>query len=428
MIITTFLLQLLKLIFNIYISNKISAEALGIFQLIIVTYSFGITLATSGINISCIRIVSEQYTLDNFSGIKKSSKTCIKTALILSLIASTLFYIFSDFIVQKCFQSKVSTKIVYLICIGLPLISISSAIMGYFTAVRKIYKTIPGQFLEQISKIIFIIILLNTYCLDNSLEKICISLILGDVLSEFVAFMYLIILYIFDINKNFKTKENHKNETYIFQILRILFPVAITSFIKSGISTLKQLIIPSGLQKNGKNLSQALSTYGTISGMAMPIVMFPSTFLVSIASLIIPEFSRYYVKEDYKKIKLYTDKLLISSFLFAIFLGSLFFVFGDNLGFFIYHNTEVGFYIKIFSLLIPFMYIDIIIDNILKGLDAQTNVMIINIIDLVISTTFIFFAVPLLGIKGYILSIFISEIINLILSLYKLLKLEKSMI
>ncbi len=68
------------------------------------------------------------------------------------------------------------------------------------------------------------------------------------------------------------------------------------------------------------------------------------------------------------------------------------------------------------------MYVDIIIDNILKGLDAQTNVMIINIIDLVVSTTLIFFFVPILGVKGYIFSIFVSEILNLSLSLKNLLK------
>ena len=62
--------------------------------------------------------------------------------------------------------------------------------------------------------------------------------------------------------------------------------------------------------KSGKNINEALSDYGKISGMAMPIIMFPSTFLIAVSGLLIPEFSRYYVKEDYKKIKYYTDKLL----------------------------------------------------------------------------------------------------------------------
>lgn len=47
MVISSLFLQIIKLIFNIYISNKISREALGVFGLIMTTYLFGITLAAS---------------------------------------------------------------------------------------------------------------------------------------------------------------------------------------------------------------------------------------------------------------------------------------------------------------------------------------------------------------------------------------------
>ncbi len=391
-----------------------------------VTYIFGITLASSGINISCMRVVAEEFTLGNDLGVRKSANNCIKISLIFALFASLIFYTHSDFIVKYCFENKVSENIVYLICISLPFISVSSAISGYFMAVRRVYKTVAGQFLEQISKLIATIILFNLYVTDNSLEKICFALILGDVISEIVSFLYSILIYIFDINYHFSKLKINSSNNFLFRIFRILIPVSLTSCIKSGISTVKQLIIPSSLQKNGKNINEALSDYGIISGMALPIVMFPSTFLIAIASLLIPEFSRYYVKEDYPKIRMYTDKLLIGSFLFACLLTTFFMIFGDNLGIIIYNNSEVGIYIKLFAPLIPFMYVDIIIDNILKGLDAQTNVMVINIIDLVVSTTFIFFFVPILGIKGFVISIFISEILNLTLSLRKLLKLEKN--
>ncbi len=425
MIIGSLILQIIRLVFNIYVSNRITTEALGVFQLIMATYMFGITLSSSGINIACTRVISEELAFGNDYGIRKSATKCIKISIILSAIASFIFYKNSDFIVKYCFESKVSENIVYLICIALPLISVSSAISGYFVAVRRVYKTVFGQLLEQISKIIAIVVLFK-YTNNGSLESICFALILGDVISEVISFTYLIIVYIFDINYHFSTLKANSGENFLLRICRILIPVALTSYIKSGISTVKQLIIPSSLQKNGRNSQEALSDYGIISGMAMPIVMFPATFLIAVAGLLIPEFSRYYVKEDYRKIKIYTDKLLISSFLFACFLTIIFYFFGDNVGRAIYHNNEVGSYIKIFSLLIPFMYVDIIIDNILKGLDAQTNVMVINIIDLITSTSFILIFVPILGIKGYIISIFISEILNLILSLRKLLRLEKS--
>ena len=295
-------------------------------------------------------------------------------------------------------------------------------------AVRRVYKTVLGQFLEQISKIIAIIILLKIYLPLGTLEGICYALILGDVISEIISFSYLLIIYFLDI-KHHVTKfkaENKNNFIFrIFRIFRIFAPVALTSYIRSGLSSIKQLIIPSSLEKSGLNCSQALSQYGTISGMAMPIIMFPASFLSSFASLLIPEFSRYYVHKDYQKIRKYSDKLIIGSFLFSLVLTIFFLIFGNKLGILIYKDAEVGVYIKLFSLIIPFIYLDIIIDCILKGLDAQVSVMFINIVDLLVSISVIMIFVPWFGIKGYIVSIFISEILNFILSFWKLEELIK---
>ena len=424
-VVSSFILQIIRLVFNIYVSNKVSPEALGVFGLIMATYYFGITLATSGINISCIKVVSEELAFGNLDGVKNSSKKCIKISILISLIASTLFYLNADFIVKYCFQFKASKPIVTLICIALPLISFSSAVTGYFIAVRRPYKTVVGQFMEQLSKLISTIFLFKFFK-PTSIENICYILILCDVISEVVSFVYLLIIYYFDLKKYFSNTKKTFKVNFFARIFKILIPVALTSYIKSGVSTLKQLIIPSSITKSGKIINEALSDYGKISGMAMPIIMFPSTFLIAVSGLLIPEFSRYYVKEDYKKIKYYTDKLLISAFLFALFLSFIFYIFANKLSFLVYHREDIGIFIKIFSILIPFTYVDIVIDNILKGLDKQAVVMVINIVDLVFSTIFILVFVPMFGIKAYIISIFLSEILNLILSLFYLLKLEKN--
>ena len=45
--------------FNVYISNKIGAAAMGLFTLISTVYRFAITVATSGIGLAATRIVAE---------------------------------------------------------------------------------------------------------------------------------------------------------------------------------------------------------------------------------------------------------------------------------------------------------------------------------------------------------------------------------
>ena len=342
-------------------------------------------------------------------------------------IACIIFCLNASAISRICFHSKVGNSVVYLISIALPMIAISSSISGYFTAVRRVYKSVLANFLEYVAKIIITVFLLKKYIPTGSIENICFALILGDVLSEVCSFTYNIFVFMFDLNNNIDhniIKIN--NDNFLHRIFRILLPVAFTSYIRSGLSTIKQLIIPSSLEKNGINCEAALAEYGTITGMAMPIVLFPATFLTAVSGLLIPEFSRYYVKKDYIKIKKYSDKLIVGSFLFALFLTFLYIILGNKLGEIIYHDIQVGIYIKMFAPLIPFMYVDIVVDSILKGLDAQVNVLFINIIDLLVSISFIFFFVPIFGIKGFIASIFASEILNFGLSLKKLLDLEKT--
>ena len=129
---SSLILQIIRLVFNIYISNNIDKESLGVFGLIMTIYIFGITLASSGISIACTRVVSEEMSFGNHFGVKKTTKNCIVISSVIGLIASVLFCFFADFITSICFHNKVSCNIVYLIAIALPLISISSSITRIF--------------------------------------------------------------------------------------------------------------------------------------------------------------------------------------------------------------------------------------------------------------------------------------------------------
>lgn len=175
------------------------------------------------------------------------------------------------------------------------------------------------------------------------------------------------------------------------------------------------------------NASNSLIAYGIVNGMAMPIIMFPVILVTSFSSLLVPEFSRYYAQQKYKKIRSVSSILLICTLIFSIMVTIFIFVFSDEWSNLIYHKAEIAKYLRILSPLIIIMYLDIVIDSILKGLDAQVSVMVINVFDCIVSIAFIYFLVPVLGFSGYIISIFISEVIDFSLSGYKLLRLLRKM-
>lgn len=415
-------MRFVTLIFNIYISNKIGSEAVGIFSLVMAVYLFFITVATSGLNIAVTCIVSEKFALENKKNGIKAVRTCLFFSLLLGVVSGILIILFSDFITSICLHNRVSNKPLFYIAIGLPFIAMSACINAYFNSVRKAYKNAISQIFEFVIKFIATIILLQIN-ITKGVEFVCISLILADVISEVCSFTLIYILYKFDIRK--KKLDSVRSFGEKTSIIKIATPVALTSYIRSGLSTLKQLIIPSQLEKSGLSCSVSLSKYGIINGMVMPVINFPIVFMSSYSMLLIPEFSTYLAQKNYKAINFISNKIFRLTSAFSFCICSIFLFFSNELGLAIYNNLEAGLYFKILAPLIFFMYMDNIIDSILKGLNKQFGVMCCNILDLSVTICFIYFLLPIYGIKGYIISIFISEILNFFVSIFQMIKYSK---
>ena len=417
--ITSLFMRTIGMSFNIYVSNKIGSEAVGILGLVMSVYSFFITFATSGLSLACTYLVSEQFAQHKYPDGIKVVKNCNAYGILLGITGSVLLILFSNIISSDWLNGQVSPIPFYLIAIGLPFIAISSILNGYFSAVRKAYKSAIAQVLELAIKIIISIILLKYYPISN-VEVICIYLIIADVISEVFSFCITFIMYKIDIQKYQKRQLPSLN--FVRKIFTITFPVSITSYIRSGLSTLQQFIVPNRLLAFGLPYTIALSEYGKITGMALPVIMFPLVFISSFSNLIVPEFTSLLTKGYKKRIVNISHKIFIIAGIFSIAISFILIIFANEISLAIFQNIECAKYIRILSPLILFMYLDNIIDNMLKGLNQQFNVMFCNIIDLIISILILYFLLPEVGIIGYIFAIYVSEIFNFVISYISLRK------
>ena len=417
--VTSLIMKSIGMVFNLYISNKIGSEAIGIFSLVMSVYMFLVVIATSGLSIACTCIVSEQFAKGNFFDGLKAVKSCLLFSLLLGLGSSLVVLLFANIISRVWLKSMISSIPLYIISIGLPFIGISSVINGYFSAVRKGYKSAVAQVFELIIKIIVTVILLNASSNPN-VESICIYLILANVISEICSCILMIILYRKDIIKY--TSRAITQITFKKRIFKIAFPVSITSYIRSGLSTLKQFIIPNRLLLYGLSYSMALSEYGKINGMTMAVLTFPNVFITSFSNLLIPEFSSLAAQKYKKRILEVCKKVFDATSLFSIAFTVIFYIFSDKISLMIFKNLECAEYIKILSPVILFIYTDNILDSMLKGLNKQVNVMTCNIIDLILTIGILYFTLPILGLTGYLLAIMISEIFNFLVSYFHLYK------
>ena len=255
---TDLIMKSIGMLFGIYVSNKIGSEALGTFNLVMSIYSFAIILTTSGFSLSCTYLVSEQFEKGNLLDGLKAVRSCLIFSLILGLVVSFFMFLVSDMISRNYLKGMISPIPIYLISIGLPFIAISSSINGYFSAIRKAYKSAMSQVVELMVKIFTSIFFLNFYA-DKTVESICICLILADVISEICSCCLLFILY--KIEKLKTIKYTITKFTFKKKIIKIALPLSITFYIRSGLSTLKQFMIPARLVLFGLPYSIALTEY-----------------------------------------------------------------------------------------------------------------------------------------------------------------------
>lgn len=404
--------------FNAYISSKIGAEGMGLYTLVMSVYSLAVTAAIFGMSLACTRLVAEENAASNPMGVKYSVKQCVLFGGLCGTIVAVIIYVFADFIGTKILQNELTVISLRAFGICLPFLSISSILNGYFTAISRITKSSLVQFAELFTKIIATTMFLN-FMFPNTLEFSCFSVVLGGTVAETLSCLYYGIIYIAD-SKRYKKTGTTKGIRK--RIIKIAVPVALSSCLKSGLSAVKHIMIPIQLKKSGLSPSTALSQYGIIQGMVMPVIMFPSAIILSFSSLILPEFSQLYVKKNMQKINYSISKTFKITLLFSIGVTGIFIYFSDFLGMWIYNNNQAGYFIRLVAPVTAIMYLDFVTDSILKGINQQVGVVKINIIDTIMCIILIYFILPAYSTIGYIFVIFVSEIINGVLSINMLIK------
>lgn len=412
---TSFLMRTVSVSFNVYLTGKIGSDGIGLFQLVTAVYGMAITFSSAGIRLASMRLVADNQTVRKHSD-RQIMKMCIAYSFICGVVVALILSGFSGLVGQKWIGDIRSVPSLKVLSLSLPFVSVSAALGGYFTAMGKIVRYTVVQFMEQIFKICVTVFALRAV-LSHGLEAACIAIVFGMTCGEIFSAVCSFVLYRLTSEKS--ASQGNAGEI-AKKMLRIALPDAVGAEMRSILMTVEHLLIPVGLRKSGSNLQSAMSTYGIVHGMALPLVLYPSALLSSLSGLLVPEISAQHIIKNNARIGYMIARVLHIALIFSLGTAGIMYFCSENISLAVYGNTDVGFYTKLLSPLIPVMYMDMTIDGMLKGLDQQVSYMRYNIIDATVCVVMVYFLVPVLAVKGYIMVVFMSEIINFTLSFRRL--------
>ncbi len=426
---TSLLMRTVGVWFNLYVTDRLGSDGMGLYTLIMSVFSLAVTVATSAVTLAATRLVSEA--MGEAGGrespkILAAMKVCIRYALFFGTLAGGLLFLLSAPIGIGLLSDARTLPSLRLLALSLPFLALTSALSGYFTAVRRVSKNALTQIFEQFLRI-GATVLLTSFFSDGSLERACLWVVAGAVIGNCFSFLYCLLLYLIDLHRYHKGERSEIGALAPMRkkLLSIALPVAFSSYLRQGLVTLEHLLIPWGLKKQGASQTRALSTYGLMQGMALPIVMFPYAFLSPFCSMLIPEIAEKRAAGDDRGVEAITSRVL--SFVLAFGIGSagLMLCLSTELGLVACSSREAATYIRLLAPLIPIMYLDTAVDSILKGLNEQLWCMRVNIIDSALSVLIVLFLLPRIGIYGYIAEIFACELINASLSILRLMQIVR---
>lgn len=339
--VASILCKVIGAIFRVPLTYLIGVDGVGIYQLVFPVYALFLILASSGVPVSISKIISREYSNKNYANIKIVFKSALKLMIILGLFFSFLIFLLS--IPLSYFQNNSQMYILYLaLAPSLLFSTILSAFRGYFQGFEIMQYSAISQIIEQLFKLIFGLLLAYVFMPYGTIYGV-LGAIIGISISEFFAFLYLLILYKtkkikLDYSKN--TSKIYTNKESIKLVIKEAIPITLSSIIIPITSVIDSLIIIKLLNKVGYSFNIASSLYGLDSGVVASLINLPSVIAVSIAISLMPSISSSFALKDTKNVENKTKLALKLIWYFTLPCVLIFFLYSTEICSFLYGNLN----------------------------------------------------------------------------------------
>ena len=398
--------KILGMLIKIVMGRFVGAEGLGLYMMILPTFSLFISLGQVGMPTALIKLVSTK---------KYNNKRLLFSTFIFTFIIN-IFLIFiiifgSKFIAVNLLKNINTYYGLLSIGLVIPFTTISSICRSYFFGKEKVFPHIISNIIEDVVRLILIFLGRSFY--TKSLSFIVSYLILINVISEIVSI--LVLLFFLPKKISLSKSDFIFDKNYFYDSLSIGIPNTFSRLISSIGYFLEPILLINMLSLNGYSNTYITYNYGVLSGFVMPIVLLPSFFTSALSQALFPIISRDYSNKNYVGIK---KKMILGislSFGIGFILSLIIFIFARYILFYLYGTYEGINFIRFLLVVCLLQYIQSPLNICLDATNKSKYVLYGSIIGVLCRTLgLIIFSFFKIGIWSLILSISLNVIMTTI--------------
>ena len=406
------LTKLLGMFIKIMMSRLIGTEGLGLYMMVLPTFSLFIGIGQFGLPTALSKLVAEK---------RKNNIKLFFSILPISLFINLLLIITIIVIAPVLANNLLHDPRCYLpilaIAVVIPFTSLSSICRSYFFGKEKMVPHVVSNLLEDIVGLTLMIIGIPFF-LPKGLEYAVCYIILSNVISEGVS---ILVLFLFLPKKiQLKKEDLIPKKDYMKESLSIGIPNTTGRLLGSIGYFLEPILLTTTLLSLGYSSKFITTEYGILSGYVMPLLLLPSFFTMAISQALLPVVSREYTRGNYTFVRRKIKQAILYSLAIGIPVTIFFIIFPEFPLKLIYHTKEGISYMRFLAPVCLFQYIQSPLSSCLDAMGKSRDAMVATSIGVIIRSIFLVLLSLLnIGIWGLIIAISLNVLAVTFYSLKK---------
>jgi len=414
---TGFIVKAIGFAYRVLIANSIGTEGLGLYQLMTPIYSFLVLVLSAGISVSVSRFVAEETAKGlNRSGIKTAS---VSAGLVLGagIITCGILLLNLDALVLGTTGDVRTKSSLFWILVFVPPIAAASAFKGYFYGRQEMMPNSIGQIFEQIAKLLFVLIFYENFK-GKGIDSMCLLAVLAMLIGECANVLVVYIAFLYTKTKYARSRKEKVESTMALakKICRTSIPISANRFVLSTIGTVESLLIPQRLMHYGLSFQESLKSFGKLSGMAAPLVFFPSMLPMALATALVPAIANAVAAKRYSVANRQISQSIRLTIIMGLVFTSFFAACSHELAELVYPGQNAGEILHLLAYTGVFIYLQQTMLGILNGLAKERSMLISTLAGSIARLAVIWFFMPVWGVEAYIYAVILGSVVTIALN------------
>lgn len=394
---------------RILLSRLLGGEGIGLYQMAYPIYLLALSISSAGLPVAISIMVAEKNAVRDYIGVQRVFRLSTIALTITGLIFSALLYGSAHWLVDT---GLVRDPRAYWALVALSpaifIVTIVSALRGYFQGLQKMKPTAVSQIMEQLVRVVTMIAF-ALLLLPYGLEYAAAGATFGAAPGAFAGILVLCVYYYMERHTRQRMKEEQDVTlpreslgSILKRLLVLALPVSLANIMLPVVANIDLFVVPHRLAAAGYTVEQSTELFGYLTGMATSLVNMPTILTASLAASLVPAVSAAFMKKDMDAIYRRTDVAMRIANVLTIpsFIGLC--VIATPISQMLYATPNAGPSIAIMSLGVFLLGVQQVTTGVLQGMGRTaiplTNMVISAVVKF--GLNWVLTAIPALGIAG----------------------------